>query len=208
MIRPPGWDGVAFTDRSEGDVRSDGAAREVVSESLGISHDWAVARQVHASSVERVSSPGDAGERDALWTTEPGLPVAVFTADCLGVVLVSPNAVGVAHAGWRGAASGVVRALRQEMKHAGHAPERAAVGPGIGPCCFEVGAEVAERFDERHVRRTTWSTTSVDLSSVVRDQLEGLHLWVSGACTLHQDGWYSHREDGTTERMAAIGWVT
>ncbi len=207
MIRPPGWNGVAFTERSEGDVRSDGPARDAVSESLGISPAWAVARQVHGSEVERVSSPGDAGEMDALWTTETRLPLAVFTADCLGVVLLSPHAVGVAHAGWRGAAARVVEDLRRAMTDAGHAPERAAIGPGIGPCCFEVGAEVAEQFEDRHLRLTTWSTPSIDLGSVVSCQLHGLETWASEACTLHEDGWFSHREDATTKRMAAIGWV-
>lgn len=208
MIRPVGWDGVAFTDRSHGDLRADGSAREAVSRALGIDHRWAVARQVHGSDVARVSSPGDAGDLDAIWTTELGLPVAVFTADCFGVVLLSSRAVGVAHAGWRGALSGVVAELKRAMTEGGHPPDKAAVGPGIGPCCFEVGADVADQFDDRDVAETTWSTTSVDLPSVLRGQLQGLDSWVHGACTLHEDGWYSHREDGTPARMAAIGWVT
>lgn len=207
MIRPPGWDGVAFTDRSDGDLRSDPEAREEVSHSLGVSREWAVVRQVHGSRVVRVDGPGDAGEGDAVWTSESGLPVAVFTADCFGVVLMAPAAVGVAHAGWRGAVSGVVESLREEMTSAGAPPIRAAVGPGIGPCCFEVGHDVAGKFDSRHVGETSWGTTAVDLPEALSDDLVDLDVWASGGCTLHEEGWFSHREDGTTRRMAAVGWL-
>lgn len=207
MIRPPGWDGVAFTDRSDGDLRGDPHARREASRSLGVSDEWAVLRQVHGSRVVRVDRPGDAGEADALWTSSRDLPVAVFTADCFGVVLLAADAVGVAHAGWRGAVSGVVDSLREEMTSAGAPPVQAAVGPGIGPCCFEVGDDVAQKFDSRQVGETTWGTTSVDLPGVLGDGLAGLEVWASGGCTLHEEGWFSYREDGTTRRMAAVGWL-
>lgn len=205
MMQPPGWDGVAFTDGSDGDIRNDPAARRAVAERLGVSRQWAETQQVHGSEVRRVASPVVAGEADALWTGEPGLPLTIFTADCFGIVLGAPGAVGVAHAGWRGAASGVVTRLREEMSDSGHPPERAAVGPGIGPCCFEVGAEVAEKFPG-HVAETRWGTTSVDLHGFVVGQLEGLEVWSSGGCTMHEEGWFSHRATGTTSRLATIGW--
>lgn len=206
MIRPPGWSGVAFSEKTDGDIRADAAARRRASDGLGLAAEWAESSQVHGNEVARVYAPGQAGEADALWTTVTGLPIAVFTADCFGVVLLAEDAVGVAHAGWRGAVSGVVTRLMAEMTSADHAPRRAAVGPGIGPCCFEVGPEVAGRFNE-HVTETTWGTTSVDLPGVVAGQLEGLEVWSSGACTLHDDGWFSHRADGTSRRLASIGWV-
>lgn len=206
MIRPPGRDGVAFSDRSDGDLRHDSRARRSVARALGIRHQWATVRQVHGNEVSRVDAPGDAGESDALWTTSSDVPVAVFTADCLGVVVSSPEAVGVAHAGWRGASSGVVARLVGEMTQAGHIPERAAIGPGIGPCCFEVGSEVSERFPGQ-TGETTWGDISVDLTAAVSAQLEGLEIWSIDACTRHEDRWFSHREDGTSERMATIGWV-
>lgn len=206
MIRPPGWDGVAFSGASDGDVRGDHRARDRLTSELEIPRDWAVVRQVHGADVTRVSRPGDAGEADALWTTEPRLPMAIFTADCFGVVLFAPRAVGVAHAGWRGTRSGVVARLREEMAGGGHDPDRAAVGPGIGPCCFEVGPGVAEEFPGR-VGDTTWGTPSVDLPGAIADQLVGLEVWASDACTRHDDGWFSHRADGTTQRLATIGWL-
>jgi copper oxidase (laccase) domain-containing protein len=97
--------------------------------------------------------------------------------------------------------------LAEEMGDAGYLPHRAAIGPGIGACCFEVGPEVASLFPD-HVASTTWETTSVDLTGVVAGQLEGVEVWSAGGCTCHEDGWFSHRADGTSARMATIGWLT
>lgn len=207
MIRPPGWNGVAFSERSDGDMRSDPYARRAVSAFLGVDDHWAEVRQVHGSRVVAVDTPGVAGEADGLWTTRRGLPLAVFTADCFGVVLNADSAVGVAHAGWRGAAAGVVARLRESMESAGHAPTRAAIGPGIRSCCFEVGPEVVASFDGEHAAATTWDTVSVDLPAALGRHVGDLDLWVSGACTHHDEGWFSHRADRTLERMASIGWL-
>lgn len=206
MILPPGLAGVAFTEASDGDMRRDRDARFRLSSTHGLPSRWATIDQVHGNAVVRASQEGIAAEADALWTTEPDLALAVFTADCLGVVLVAPGAVGVAHAGWRGAEARVVGRLRADMSKEGHQPFAAAVGPGIGPCCFEVGDEVAERFSG-HTTTTTWGTQSVDLRSVVASQLTGLALWIAAECTLHDEGFFSHREDGTARRMAALGWL-
>lgn len=207
MIRPPGWDGVAFSEGGDGDIRGDTRARQHLIQRSGAPEPWATVRQVHGAEVIRVDGPGDAGEGDALWTTEPDLAVAVFTADCFAVVVHSRSAVGVAHAGWRGSAAGVVAGLVAEMRAAGHQPIRAAIGPGIGPCCFEVGDEVALRFPA-HRAETTWSTSAVDLPSAIAGQLGGLELWSSEACTHHDPGWFSHRRDASPNRLAALGWLT
>jgi hypothetical protein len=206
MNRPPGVDGVAFTDGEEGDQRNDLTARSAVSSWLGISRRWATVRQVHGSRTSRATEPGELEEADALWTDVPGLPLAVFTADCFGVVLQAETAAGVAHAGWRGAANGVVTALRAEMTARGHEPKLAAIGPGIGPCCFEVGPEVGERFPH-DLAETRWGTVSVDLASSLRRQLEGVEVWISGACTMHDPGLYSHRQNRTMFRHASIAWI-
>lgn len=206
MIRPPGRDGAAFTEGGDGDMRHDSEARARLSGTLGIPDNWAVVHQVHGSKVVEVDAPGDAGDADALWTTELGLPLAVFTADCFGVVLRSEHAVGVAHSGWRGTVAHVVAELRQEMADAGHEPRWAAIGPGIGPCCFEVGPNVSEPLD-RFADETTWATTSVDLVAALRDQLRGVESWGVDRCTHHDEGWFSHRRDGDTRRLATIGWM-
>jgi hypothetical protein len=206
MNRPPGVDGVAFTDGAEGDQRNDMTARSAVSSWLGISRRWATVRQVHGTTTSRAVAAGEVADADALWTDVPGLPLAVFTADCFGVVLSAESAVGVAHAGWRGAANGVVTALRAEMTAHGHEPTSAAIGPGIGPCCFEVGPEVSRRFPD-DLAETTWGAVSVDLASWLRRQLEGIDVWISGACTMHDPGLYSHRENRTLLRQAGLAWI-
>ncbi|MFZ0014389.1 MAG: polyphenol oxidase family protein [Acidimicrobiia bacterium] len=206
MIEPPARSGVAFSEESDRDLRHDPEARAQAATRLGIDGHWATVTQVHGDAVRHVDTPGNAGEADALWTSVSGLPLAIFTADCFGVVMHATDAVGVAHAGWRGAEAGVVGRLREEMSGAGHPPVRAAIGPGIGPCCFEVGEEVAARFQTSRAD-TSWGTVSVDLPSVVRAQLSGLDVWSLAACTFHEPGWFSHRRDATPRRLASIGWL-
>ena len=207
MITPPGAAGrVVFSDAGDGDLRSDARARGELSRRVGIASEWATVNQVHGSALVRVSAPGAAGEADALWTSEPGLPLVIFTADCLAVVFQAPGAAGIAHAGRRGAAGGVVSGLRAAMSEAGFEPERAFVGPGIGPCCFEVGPDVVERFP-RSLARTSWGSTSVDLPGSVRDSLDGLDIWSADVCTKHEPGWFSHRSDATPSRQAGITWT-
>lgn len=107
----------------------------------------AMNRQIQSTIVHR----GQAGSRglvtgDGLWTDEPGLPLLALTADCLPIALVRTNgdrpAVAVLHAGWRGLLGGIAglgaEALGGDLT--------ACVGPAIGPCCYEVGPEVAEPF--------------------------------------------------------------
>lgn len=206
MIRPPWRSGVAFSEEGDGDLRGNSGARNRLSARIGISSSWATVRQVHGGDVVFVDAPGDAGTADALWTTMTDLPLAVFTADCFGVVLQADSAVGVAHAGWRGADQAVVANLRREMSEAGYEPGRGAIGPGIGSCCFEVGPEVVARF-RNHTAETTWGTSSVDLAAVIGDQLEGVATWSVEGCTHHEDRWFSHRRDGTLHRLATIGWL-
>lgn len=206
MIKAPGQHGVVFTESSDGDVLGDAAARGRLSKTYDVPEDWATVKQVHGNAVVRVMGAGRAGHADALWTTKADLALAIFTADCFGIVLQGPAAVGVAHAGWRGARSEIVSRLRHEMEIGGHRPVAAAVGPGIGACCFEVGPEVLKEFPDTQ-STTSWGTPSVDLLATIRGQLDGLETWFSDRCTRHEDGFYSHRENATTERMAAIGWI-
>lgn len=198
--------GVAFSDASDGDVRSDDARRADLARRLGISDRWATLTQVHGSKVVEVDRPGLQGEADAMFTATSGLPLAIFTADCAGVVVQAPGAVGVAHAGWRGAASGVVEALVTGMRRAGFEPATAAIGPALGPCCLEVGPEVSARFDG-FTARTSWDSESIDLEQAITSQLGGMKVWAANRCTLHEPGWFSHRRDGTVARMATIAWL-
>ena len=102
MIRPPISGGMTFSEASDGDARDDTEIRRRISLECHVANDWATLRQVHGATVHRVEQRGPAGRGDALWTTAADVPVAVFTADCFGVILEAEDAVGVAHAGWRG----------------------------------------------------------------------------------------------------------
>jgi YfiH family protein len=206
MIQPPRMAGVGFSEATDGDIRNDLEARARLSKTLGIPEHWATVVQVHGNGVIRADRPGSLGEADAIWTTQKGLPVGVFTADCFGVLLTADSAVGVAHAGWRGASAGVVARLRDEMESAGHQISGAAIGPGIGPCCFEVGQEVLTRFPS-DTATTTWGTPSVDLRRAVESELPAVEVWTSPNCTHHDEGWFSHRRDGSSRRLAAVGWL-
>lgn len=203
---PPGFRGVAFTSSRQGDLRSDDDARRAVSSQLAIPDEWATVHQVHGATVVEATGPGWLAEADALFTDAAGLPLAVFTADCLAVVIEADRGVGIAHAGWRGVVAGVVDNLRTSMEAAGWKLLRAAIGPGIGPCCFEVGSEVSARFPA-DTSKTTWGTASVDLPAAVASGLAGLEIWTAGVCTRCSDGYFSHRRDATPARMAGIVWL-
>jgi hypothetical protein len=108
--------------------------------------------QTHSTVVNRAQAGSRGVRGDGLWTDEPDIPMLALGADCVLLALARTNgdrpALAVVHAGWRGLIDGVVevtgRSLGSRLK--------AVVGPAIGPCCYEVGEEVASRFRARHGR--------------------------------------------------------
>jgi polyphenol oxidase len=129
----------------------------------------AFTKQIHSDRVLRAESEGLQGEGDALISNRPGLALTVRTADCLPILIADPKnrAVAAIHAGWRGVVSKIapktVEAMTREF---GSRPSDlvVAIGPGIGPCCFEVGPEVAIQFGLS-------GRTKVDLVSTLCRQL-------------------------------------
>ena len=210
MIHPPlptaSGGGVAFSEASDGDIRGNEARRSQLARRLGIPERWATLDQVHGSRVVEADGPGCLGEADAMFTSSKGLPLAIFSADCAGVVVHAPGAVGLAHAGWRGAASGVVSALITEMRRAGFKPASAQIGPTLGACCLEVGPEVIGQFGE-FTATTSWGSASINLEEAIKKQLTGLEIWVAGICTMHESGWFSFRRNRTMARMATVVWM-
>lgn len=206
MIEPPGFRGVAFTTAAEGDLRHRVEARHALARRLAIPGSWATVHQVHGGRVRQATGPGPAGQGDALYTDRAGLPLAVFTADCLAIVLEGEGGTGIAHAGWRGLKAGVIERLRSAMENHGLEVLRAAIGPGIGPCCFEVGEEVARRFPGS-TAETTWGAASIDLRAAASAQLAGLEVWRAEECTRCNPSFLSYRRNGTDERMAGITWL-
>jgi len=160
----------------------------------------ATLRQIHSDVVLCADRQGCLGEGDALLSDIPGLRVGVKTADCLPLLLVDPRrrAIGAVHAGWRGVVSRIAHKTIDEMAARWNSkPEdlHAAIGPGIGKCCFEVGAEVAVQFGEPPER------TRIDLPGAVRRQLieAGLsseRIYCAGLCTVcHAAEFHSFRRD-------------
>lgn len=153
-ISSPPYDSLNMALRT-GDARAHVLAnRQIVADALG-GRSLVVARQVHGTTTVRVTAPwapDDAPDADALVTTEPGLVLAVTTADCAPILLCDAEAgvVGAAHAGWKGALGGIVGSVVAAMAQAGARPERiaAAVGPCIQRRSYQVGPEFEARFAE------------------------------------------------------------
>jgi len=179
------------------------------------------ARQVHGAGVARVADRGGfAGEADVLVTTARGVPLAIFTADCLAVVACAPaaGALAAAHVGWRGTVAGAAQAAVAAVTAAGARPAdvSVAVGPSIGPCCYEVDGPVHERFAAAYGRRAgRWFAPSrpghwrLDLwaanedllaeAGVARDRIENPRLCT--AC--HPQLLFSYRK-GNHGRLATL----
>jgi YfiH family protein len=143
--------------------------------------------QVHGADVAAVDAGGFAGHVDGLVTTVRGVPLAIFTADCLAIVLVDIEtpALAVAHVGWRGTVRGAGQAAVAAIVAAGARPERiyAAISPSIGPCCYEVDTPVIDAFATTYPDRSrAWMTPSRNAGHVMLD------LWAANAALLEEAG--------------------
>ncbi len=116
-----------------------------------VGEDVAFLRQVHGADVVKAERGGLVGVADVLVTDRPGLPLAIFTADCLPIVICDTpgRRLAVAHSGWRGTVRSAARAAVSALVEDGGRPETmlAAIGPSIGPCCYEVDEAVIERLE-------------------------------------------------------------
>jgi YfiH family protein len=193
--------------------------RRRLAAALGFAPEQVVfARQVHGTRLiegpdpsrgsfvrhSRTKEPRDVVEADGHVVRESGLAPLVFVADCLPVALYGPRGLAMVHAGWRGLAGGILAAGAEAA-----GATRAAIGPGIGPCCYEVGDEVLGAFaglgDVADGRM-------LDLPGVARrllaqagvDQVESAGLCTSCEAEL----FFSHRrDDGRTGRQAGLAWI-
>ena len=187
------------------------------------------ARQIHSRTVNIVSAPDAQApwlaprfECDGFATNEPGLPLAVFTADCIPVLLqdAAHGVIAAVHCGWRGSTADILGAALEQMATLGAKPETisAAIGPGIGACCFEVGPEVAEGVDkllsgetEGLIRAGRGDRLFVDLKTANARRLRQLgvrpeNIAVADECTMcAPDEFWSHRvTNGKRGVMTAV----
>lgn len=176
--------------------------------------------QVHGTGVVRFSRDPvrDEPDGDAAITAEPGVVLAILTADCLPVVFASDDGrvIGAAHAGWRGLAGGVLERTVEAMQVE---PGRllAWLGPAAGPQAYEIGAEVRDAFVDGDARAASAFVPTrpghwrVDLYALARLRLADagvIQVHGGGLCTITDaQRFYSHRRDARTGRMATLVWM-
>jgi purine-nucleoside/S-methyl-5'-thioadenosine phosphorylase / adenosine deaminase len=167
--------------------------------------------QRHSPAVHRA----EAGKRgvigDGLWTDEPDVPMLALTADCVPIAIARTNgdkpALAIVHAGWRGLLEDVVAAAVTQIG----SRAAAVIGPAIGPCCYEVGPDVAEPFGKRFGRDVLrggnldlWTSTERTLRDAGIASVERLDI-----CTACNPGLlFSHRRDGTPRgAQGVLGFI-
>lgn len=177
--------------------------------------------QVHGNTVVDAAKVAGPVEADAAIATRPGVVCCVQTADCLPVLFCDSEgkAVGAAHAGWRGLASGVLENTIRSMRDVGGGEILAWLGPAIGPEKFEVGQDVFDAFvglDEKSAdafRRIPAQQGKylADIYLLARQRLarQGVNRVSGGGfCTVSDaDRFYSFRRDRVTGRMASLIWL-
>ena len=201
--------------RSVGDVLEDALTnRERLCRAAGMPYKELVTcglvHGTHALPVGAAERGGFVPATDALLTDEPGVPLMLCFADCVPIILYDPvhRAVGLVHAGWRGTLAGAAAsAVAQMVTTYSSAPSdlHAAIGPAIGPCCYEVGPEVVEQVravlpaasvlsngHKGHAYLDLWEANRRQLADAGVSQVE-----VAELCTAcHRDEFFSHRGDG------------
>jgi YfiH family protein len=180
-----------------------------------------MAWQRHGATVTRaqprgIITPGTVYDHcDGLWSDAPGRAMLLLTADCLPIALARVPAarrrpaVAILHAGWRGLLAGVVGA---GVRALGSGKLAASIGPGIGPCCYEVGDEVARPFREafgddvvRDGKLDLWTAAERALRAAGCEHVERLNVCTS----CERERFFSHRRDrGHTGRQGVIAYVT
>jgi YfiH family protein len=160
-------------------------------------------RQVHSPTVHRATAGVRGVPGDGLWTDEEHVPLLAMSADCLPIAVArtdGPRALAVLHAGWRGLSEGIVEAGVAAL---GPGPTVAAIGPAIGPCCYEVGAEVSDRFDAdltHEGRLDLWSAAERALRAAGVGRVDRFDI-----CTRdHPELFFSHRRDGLARGVQGV----
>ncbi|HUA35870.1 MAG TPA: peptidoglycan editing factor PgeF [Candidatus Binataceae bacterium] len=181
--------------------------------------------QTHGVEIHQITS-GNAGERlsgDGMVTTEPGIALGIFTADCVPILMADKErrVIGALHAGWRGLVAGIVNSGLSSMNSLGArtANMQIAMGPSIGLCCFEVDASLGERFAReipgavRHRRAGLPGKAYLDLRGIIKDQFESAgveleNIWSIGPCTkCESDKFFSRRAAGGRQTGLQLSFI-
>lgn len=183
---------------------------------LGISgKELAIPVQSHSKNVRRIDAPGEYDTCDALITNKSGVALGITVADCVPILLYDPiqNAIGAIHAGWKGTALAIAECTLRSMKdefNTDAAHVFAFIGPSAGVCCYEVGEEVAVKFENKIVPYNT-KKIFIDLKKENLVQLKKVgviaeNIEVSEHCTIcEKQFFHSYRRDRTSAgRMMAV----
>lgn len=174
-------------------------------------------RQVHGTRVVRVTATTrpDREEADGAWTDEPGIVLSVLTADCVPAVLLTRDRLAVAHAGWRGFASGILESALEVLGRTSQV--LAWIGPAIDPLTYVVGEDVLDACLRRdpgcgsYFRPARGGRFHCDLPGIVAHHLRALgirRVYRSWRFTATEPEWfYSYRREGTTGRQATLAWL-
>jgi polyphenol oxidase len=215
-----------FASLNLGILTEDDPARVVVNrtrlcEAVGADPDGAtMAWQRHGGTVTRaqprgIITPGTVYDHcDGLWSDAPGRAMLLLTADCMPIAIARSDglrpAVEILHAGWRGLLAGIVAA---GVRAIGARKLVAAIGPSIGPCCYEVGEEVAAPFRQAFGEDVMHEGSKLDLWTAAERALRAAgveHVDRFDLCTAcNGDRFFSHRRDhGRTGRQGIIAYVS
>ena len=186
--------------------------RRLLREVGGEAERMTMNRQVH-SAIVRHAQPGERGvPGDGLWTDAPALPLLALAADCMPIALARERGerpgIAVLHAGWRGLLGGIAASGVAALDGG---PVAAVIGPGIGPCCYDVGEEVATRYRRafglglvRDGKLDLWSAAERALRAAGCVRVDRVDLCT--AC--NPDRFFSHRrDDGLTGRQGVLGLI-
>jgi polyphenol oxidase len=214
-VSQPPFDGLNLGVHTDDQTASVIENRRQLAAALGHSPERvAIAHQVHGAELASHTGPQSPSpyaepgspipQVDGHLTEKAGLPLLVFVADCVPVALSGPGGVAMLHCGWRGFAAGIIARGASAV-----AATDAAIGPSIGPCCYEVGEEVLAGFDR--LGEAVASDRMLDLPAVARLLLgrAGVErIQSSGLCTsCEAELFFSHRRDhGRTGRQAGLIW--
>ena len=203
-VSEPPYDSLNLTRGTGDDEARVEENRRRACERLGMPYErLAFNRQVHSPTVHRAEPGGRGVPGDGLWTDEPDLPLLAMSADCLPIAVATtagPRRLAVLHAGWRGLAEGVVEAGVSTL---GDASKAAIIGPAIGPCCYEVGPEVARLYEPDLLsdgRLDLWRAAERALRRAGVERVERVDL-----CTRdHPELFFSHRRDGLARGVQGV----
>jgi hypothetical protein len=210
------WRGFNLGDHVGDDPAAVAANRALLRRELPAEPLWLA--QVHGTRCVDASLVAPGTQADASFTRQRGVVCAVLTADCLPVLLCDERAsvVAVAHAGWRGLASGVIEATVAAMGEPG-ACLMAWFGPAIGPLAYEVGGEVRETFLAQDAAagqafelraNGKWLCDIYALARLRLYKLGIRRIGGAGSCTVADaENFFSYRRDGITGRMASLIWL-